>query len=222
MKILIVEKDEVSVKRLKGQLNNWYVVEGTSSSTDAEQLIYVSPCDLMIINSTLADKSGIELLTFIRKEGFQTPILVLSYQTDLHSKVTAFNAGCDDYLCRPFHSDELLVRIRALLRRSPQPLASHVLKTGELTLDAQTKKVTRAQTSIQLRKKEYLLLEYMMRNAGRVITREMLLDNVWDTANDSLTNVVDVHIKQLRRKIDVPFSRKMIKTVYGFGYRLEP
>ena len=149
------------------------------------------------------------------------PILMLTGQSETEKKVLALDAGADDYLVKPFRFEELLARIRALLRRNTVTLTSNILSIDNLTLDPAKKTVKRNEDNITLRRKEFSLLEYLMRNNGRVITREMILDHIWESTNDSVTNVVDVHIKYLRDKVDKPYKKKLIKTVHGVGYKIE-
>jgi DNA-binding response OmpR family regulator len=149
------------------------------------------------------------------------PILMLTGQAETEKKVLALDAGADDYLVKPFKIEELLARIRALLRRHPTALTSNTLSIDSLILDPSRKIVKRNEDNIVLRRKEFDLLEYLMRNNGRVITREMIVDNIWDSNHESVTNVVDVHIKYLRDKIDKPYKKKLIKTVHGVGYKIE-
>jgi two-component system OmpR family response regulator len=147
---------------------------------------------------------------------------MLTGEDDIAKKVEALNAGADDYITKPFSIAELLARMRALLRRPPQALASNVIAIGDLEIDLNSKRVSREGKSIFLRKKEFYLLEYLARNVGRIITREMILDHVWSTVEEPATNTIDVHIKYLRDHIDKEYERKLIKTVHGMGYKIEP
>lgn len=222
MRILLIEDNQEIAQSLKEQLCKWFVVEVALTGTTGEDLALLSAYDLHIIDIALPDKNGIAVCRSLRENGVKTPILILTGQLAIQSKVTALNSGADDYLTKPFSFEELLARIRALLRRSPETLTSHILKIGDLSLDLHNKVVKRGENSIYLRRKELYLLEYLMRNSGRVITRNMILNHVWDSRCDTIANVVDVHIKHLREKIDQPYGRKMITTIHGLGYRLDP
>jgi len=206
---------------LKEELEKDYLVEVSFSGEDGEYQAEVNACDLIILDLGLPDKNGLEVCRNIRIRRIQVPLLVLTGEYDVQTKVALFEAGADDYLIKPFNFAELKVRIRALLRRQQHVLVSHVLSTQDLTLDLNKKIVKRGVTNISLRRKEFYLLEYLVRNAGNVVSRTMILDNVWESDCDSLTNIVDVHIKYLRDQIDRSFKKKLIKTVHGLGYKLE-
>ena len=206
---------------LKEELEKDYLVEVSFSGEDGEYQAEVNACDLIILDLGLPDKNGLEVCRNIRIRRIQVPLLVLTGEYDVQTKVALFEAGADDYLIKPFNFAELKVRIRALLRRQQQVFISHVLSTQDLTLDLNKKIVKRGVTNISLRRKEFYLLEYLVRNAGNVVSRTMILDNVWESDCDSLTNIVDVHIKYLRDQIDRSFKKKLIKTVHGLGYKLE-
>ena len=153
-----------------------------------------------------------------------TPIPTTSGQSaaiEIDQKVKALDSGADDYLIKPFNFLELKARVRALLRRQSQTARSSVLKVGDLTLDLTKRTVQRGNQDIALHRKEFKILEYFMHNAGKIITRNMILEHVWDSEFESLTNVVDVHIKYLRDQVDKNFNKKLIKTIYGMGYKLE-
>ncbi len=220
MRILIIEDDVLLARTLKRRLSNHYVVEVAHTGEDGEYQAYINSYDLVILDLGLPDMPGQKLCKKIRELNPTTPILILTADTEITDKVEAFNLGADDYLTKPFHFDELDARIKVLLRRgTPQRSASY-LQVGELTLDLNSKQVYRQDQPISLRKKEFYLLEYLMRNAGIVVTRDMLLDHVWDSAYEAATNTVDVHIKYLRDRIDRNYEYKMIQTVHGIGYKL--
>jgi two-component system copper resistance phosphate regulon response regulator CusR len=176
--------------------------------------------DLVILDLMLPGISGSELLERIRRRTRTTPILVLTARDATADKVRHFEAGADDYLTKPFVFAELIVRAKALLRRGPINQSS-VLRAGDLELDRLSQQVKRAGKRIALSSKEYGLLEYLLLNAGRVLSRAMILEHVWDQSFQGLTNIVDVYIRHLRTKVDDPFPKKLIRTVRGAGYILD-
>lgn len=220
MRILLVEDDKASALTLKDVLSPHFIVEVAHTGEEGEYRVHLNNYNLLILDHVLPDKSGIEICKNLRKEGFTLPILMLTGQTEIDKKVTALDEGADDYLTKPFNTRELLARIRALLRRHA-PSKSSLLKVGDLAFDLNTKIATRNGKIIPLRRKEIYLLEFFMRNAGIVVTRQMILDHAWDSSNEPLTNTIDVHINYLRDKIDKPFEKKLIKTMRGIGYKME-
>jgi two-component system copper resistance phosphate regulon response regulator CusR len=175
--------------------------------------------DLIILDLMLPGLSGTELLARIRGRGSSTPVLVLTARDATADKVQHFEAGADDYLTKPFAFAELLVRAKALLRRGPINQSS-VLRVGDLELDRLSKQVKRAGKRITLTSKEYALLEYLLANAGRVLSRTMIIEHVWDQSFQGLTNIVDVYVRHLRTKVDDSHPQKLIRTVRGAGYCL--
>lgn len=179
-----------------------------------------TPYDFIILDLMLPGLSGTELLERLRSRGIQSPILVLTARDSTSDKVRHIEAGADDYLTKPFAFAELACRVRALLRRTQAP-QSRVLTVADLELDQTARIVRRAGSRIDLTFKEHALLEYLMLNAGRVVSRTMIIEHVWDQSFHGLTNIVDVYVRHLRAKIDDPFSTKLIRTVRRVGYRLE-
>ena len=175
--------------------------------------------DLMILDLMLPALSGTELLIRIRKKNDSVPVLILTARDATAEKVKHFEAGADDYLTKPFAFAELLARSKALLRRGPINRAS-TLRVDDLELDRLSKQVRRGGKRIALTSKEYALLEYLLANAGRVLTRTMIIEHVWDQSFQGLTNIVDVYVRHLRTKVDDPYPRKLIRTVRGAGYCL--
>ena len=206
---------------LKEELGKDYILETSFTGEDGEYRAEIDEYDLMILDLGLPDIDGFEICKKVRKNRMNVPILVLTGEDDLETKVSLLEAGADDYLTKPFTFAELKARIRALLRRQHQTFASNILSIGDLTLDINKKIAKRGMRIISLRRKEFYLLEYLIRNAGTVLSRGMIMDHVWDSESDSLTNIVDVHIKYLRDQIDRPFDKKLIKTVHGLGYKIE-
>lgn len=175
--------------------------------------------DLIILDLMLPVLSGTELLSRIRRKNQQVPILILTARDATEEKVRHFEAGADDYLTKPFAFAELIIRVKALLRRGPVSRSS-VVRVGDLEIDRLTQRVRRAGKTIELTPKEYGLLEYLATNPGRVFSRTMIIEHVWDQSFEGLTNIVDVYVRHLRTKVDDPFPTKLIKTVRGVGYGL--
>jgi two-component system copper resistance phosphate regulon response regulator CusR len=176
--------------------------------------------DLIILDLMLPGMKGTELLRRLRRQGGTAAVLVLTARDGTNDKVENFEAGADDYLTKPFAFAELLVRVKALLRRPPAS-RTHVLRVADLEIDRLTQQVRRAGKRIELTAKEYALLEYLAANAGRVLSRTMIVEHVWDESFESLTNIVDVYVRHLRSKVDDPFPAKLIQTVRGAGYCLD-
>ncbi len=176
--------------------------------------------DAIVLDNRLPKKSGIEVVREIRAEGRHTPILILSVLTDARQKTDLLNIGADDYLIKPYSFEELLARLRALLRR-PKGMADDMLVVDDLALDAKRHTVRRGKKEILLTRKEFALLEYLMRNAGAVLTRGMLMEHVWDMEIDPFSNTIESHIASLRRKIEPKGTKKLIKTIPGRGYKID-
>ncbi len=220
MKILVIE-DEAKIADLlkRGIENSGYAVELAGTGAAALDLLHTVVYDLIILDLMLPDMDGFELLRKIRNRRTTAPVLILSARDGVNDRVNGLEAGADDYLVKPFAFVELIARIRALFRRgSPTP---ERLQVGDLVLDCIRRRVTRAGQVIELAPKEFAILEYMMRNQGRPLSRTMIVEHVWDLDYDGLTNIVDVYIRHLRGKIDDRFPKKMIQTVRGVGYLLE-
>src|SRR5262245_18149015 len=168
----------------------------------------------------LPKRDGLNLIDAWRRRGVTMPVLILSARRDVDDRVRGLQAGGDDYLTKPFAFAELLARVQALVRRATRQAEPTALAVGDLTLDLLTRKVTRGGTALDLRPREFTLLEYLMRNAGRVVSKTMILSHVWEYQFDPQTNVVDVLVSRLRDKIDRPFDTKLLRTVRGVGYVL--
>jgi DNA-binding response OmpR family regulator len=222
MKILIIEDNRDLAFTVRDELSVSYIVDVCHSGEEAFKQIDENQYDLILIDIVLPDISGITLCRRIRKEGVKAAILMLTGKTDVTSIVRALNAGADDYLKKPFAFSELFARIKALLRRPTKNIVPKTLSFADLTLDLSTKKVRRKGKLIYLRKKEFYLLEYLMRNKGIIVSRSMIMESVWEsTSQPERTNTVNVHMKSLRDRIDKNFKHKLIKTVPGSGYVLE-
>ncbi len=218
MRILLIEDDsKVSNFIVRGLVAEGYAVDTAGSGELGLEMAGVYQYDLVILDLMLPGISGNDVLKALRKKNSGVPLIVLTARDGLNDKVENLEAGADDYLTKPFAFVELLARIRALLRRGPIG-ASNVLKVGDLELDRVARRVRRAGLVVELTGKEFALLEYLLSNAGRVLSRTMIVEHVWDQSFDGLTNIVDVYVRYLRAKIDDPFETKLIRTVRGAGY----
>jgi two-component system copper resistance phosphate regulon response regulator CusR len=219
MRILVVE-DEKKVASFikKGLQQEGYAADAVHDRIEAVRNATAFDYDLVILDLMLPKQSGLEVLREIRAKKSKLPVLVLTAKGAVEDKVAGLDAGADDYLIKPFAFVELSARIRALLRRGSQE--NPRLKVGDLEMDTATRQVRRAGQAIDLKLKEYALLEFLLRNANRPVTRTMIVEHVWDIHFDSVSNVVDVHINSLRNKIDKGFQPPLIQTVRGVGYML--
>ena len=221
MKLLVIEDDPTVGQFVKRGLEEqrWGVDLATDGEA-GERLAGTGAYDLVILDMRLPGKSGLDVLTALRGRGFERPVLVLTAQDAVDAKVTALRAGADDYVTKPFAFEELLARVEALARR-PRALASPVLRVADLELDQATREVTRGDERIDLTPKEYAVLEYLMRHAGRVMSRTLITEYAWGYHFDPGTNIVDVVITHLRKKVDARHARKLIQTVRGVGYTVK-
>lgn len=221
MRILLVEDDVAIARSLKeGLEDEAYAVDVTHDGDEGYRTATADDYDVIILDVMLPEMNGYEVCRALRQDGNQTPILMLTARDAERDIVEGLDMGADDYLAKPFSFDVLLARLRALLRR-PNEKLEEVLRVGDLTLDPSLKKVMRANQEISLTAKEYGVLEYLMRNVGKVLSKEQIISHVWDFDADVLPNNVELFIMFLRRKIDKPFDSKLIHTVTGFGYKLE-
>lgn len=221
MRILLVEDDVAIARSLKeGLEDEAYAVDVVHDGDEGHRTAMADDYDVIILDVMLPEMNGYEVCRALRKDGNQTPILMLTARDTERDIVEGLDIGADDYLAKPFSFEVLLARLRALLRR-PNEKLEEVLRVGDLTLDPSLKKVTRASEEISLTAKEYAVLEYLMRNAGKVLSKEQIISHVWDFDADVLPNNVELFVMFLRRKIDKPFGSKLIHTVPGFGYKLE-
>ncbi len=194
-------------------------MDASGTVASAEESLMINQYDLIVLDLGLPDGDGMELCRKIRAEGSEVPVLMLTARDDVADRVGGLDAGADDYLTKPFAYPELAARVRALLRR-PANSASPILQSGQIRLDPAAHTVHHDDILVPLTPREFSLLEYLMRRAGQVCQREALLEHVWDAHYDGLSNVVDVHIANLRRKLERPGSSNSIETVRGVGYRL--
>lgn len=223
MRLLVVEDDSTIREFLGRALTEaGYRVDACSQAAEAEALAVEGLHDAMIVDLALPDRDGLELIQRMRAQGVTAPVMILSARRSVDERVLGLERGGDDYLTKPFALAELLARLRALLRRTAtaQPEATR-LRVGDLELDLIRREARRGESLLQLTQQEFALLEYLCRNAGRVVTRAMVLDHVWKLRIDTSTNLVDVHIHRLRNKVDRESERPLIHTMRGVGYVLK-
>ena len=222
MRVLVIEDDQEAARLLaRGLREEGWVVDVAHSGETGDEMASVNSYDAIVLDWLLPDREGIAVCRGLRASGLHVPILLLTARDAVEDRVLGLNAGADDYLPKPFAFAELLARLHALLRRSE--LTRPVLLTvGDLTLDPKSHVVTRGGAPISLTPREYAILETLMRRAGEVVSRVHLGESVWESDLDSLTNLVDVHISHLRRKVDRSGAPPLIHTVRGYGYRLGP
>ena len=222
MKVLLVEDNErVTQFVLKGLTESGHTADHAANGRDGMFLAASEPYDAIVLDRMLpGDIDGLAIIEALRKAGKRTPILILSALSDVDERIRGLRAGGDDYLTKPFAFGELLARLDALTRRSQAESVQTRLEVGDLRMDLLTRKVTRGDRDVVLQPREFKLLEYLMRHADQVVTRTMLLENVWDYHFDPQTNLIDVHISKLRQKIDADFDRPLLRTVRNAGYTL--
>jgi two-component system, OmpR family, copper resistance phosphate regulon response regulator CusR len=221
MRILVVEDDPKINDFLKISLESeYFVVDTVHDGEKGYYLAMTNEYDIIILDFMLPGKLGLEICKELRTNGIQTPIIGLSVKSETVNKVGFLNAGADDYLTKPFSFEELIARIQALLRR-PQSIESNIVEIGGIELDSQKHTVRKDGKEIYLTRKEFLLLEYLMKNHGTVLSRGMILEHVWDMNADPFSNTIETHIMTLRRKIDSEQSLRLIRTVPGIGYKID-
>jgi two-component system copper resistance phosphate regulon response regulator CusR len=220
MRILVVEDEPVAAALLaKGLREHAYAVDVAGDAVEAIEQVGANDYDLLILDVLLPGMNGLALCRQLREESVAAPILMLTARGGLDQRVEGLDAGADDYLPKPYHFPELLARIRALLRRGPA-LASAVLQVNGLAIDTRARRVTREGQTIELTTKEYTLLEYLARRQGEVVGRADIAEHVWDDSFDPMSNLIEVYIQRLRRKVDDGFSHALIQTRRGAGYVL--
>lgn len=220
MKILVVEDEKDLRNILKTRLEKYYSVDACGDGEAALDYFRVYTYDMVILDIMLPKLDGISVLKRIRNSGKDVPVLLLTAKSDIEDRVAGLDAGADDYLVKPFAFDELLARLRVLSRRNTKQ-TSYILTAGDLVMDTRTKTVRRGEDLISLSGKEYMLLEYLMYHQNVTLTRNQLEQQAWDERFEGGSNIVDVYIRYLRKKIDDGYDVKMIKTVRGIGYCLE-
>jgi DNA-binding response OmpR family regulator len=220
MRVLVVEDERKIADFIrKGLSEHGYAVDVACDGDEAVDWPTVAEFDAIILDVMLPVRDGIEVCEVLRQRGVRTPILMLTAKDAVEDRVRGLDSGADDYLVKPFAFAELLARLRALTRRQPAVLGA-VLQVGGLVLDTATREVVRGGIPMDLTTKEYAILEYLMRHPNQVLTRTMIAEHVWNYDFDNASNVIDVHIRNLRRRIDDPFPIRLIQTVRGAGYRI--
>lgn len=220
MKVLIVEDEKEIVKFLEAGLKaECFSVDVAEDGERGSYLARINDYDLVILDNILPKRIGLEICKDIRLAGKTMPIITLSIKSDTATKVELLNAGADDYLIKPFSLGELLARMRALLRR-PKQIQGEALSVDDLALNTRTFKVSRGKKEIYLTRKEFMLLEYFLRNQGIVLSRGMILEHVWNMDTDPFSNTIEAHVLSLRKKIDIAGKRKLIQTISGRGYTI--
>jgi two-component system OmpR family response regulator len=221
MRALIIEDDQTIAEFVaRGLREAGFAVDHAKDGDEGMRRALDAPYDVAIVDLMLPKRDGLAVIDELRRRGRQTPVLILSARRSVDDRVRGLQAGGDDYLTKPFAFAELLARVQALVRRATRAPEPTTLTSGDLSLDLLTRKVTRAGASIELRPREFTLLEYLMRNAGKVVSKTMILSHVWEYNFDPQTNIVDVLVSRLRDKVDKPFETKRIHTVRGVGYVL--
>ena len=221
MRLLIVEDDTMMLELLRQQMNmEGYSVDAVADGNEAWDHITMCDYDCIVLDIMLPGTDGITLVKKARKEGIQAPIILLTAKDTVNDRIAGLDAGADDYLVKPFSPGELSARVRALLQRGSGE-KNITLSVDGLSMDTVTHQVTRDGREIELTPKEYALLEYFLRNKNRVLTREQIIEHIWNFDFDSDSNIIDVYIRFLRRKIDAGFDKKLIQTVWGTGYTIK-
>jgi two-component system, OmpR family, response regulator len=222
VRALIVEDDRAIAEFVgRGLREAGFAVDQAPDGEVGLELALSEPYDVAIVDLMLPHRDGLSLIDELRRRGHATPVLILSARRSVDDRVRGLQSGGDDYLTKPFAFAELLARVQALVRRATRAPDPTTLTIGDLTLDLLSRRVTRGGTPIELRPREFALLEYLMRNPGKVVSKTMILSHVWDYSFDPQTNIVDVLVSRLREKIDRPFDHKLLRTVRGVGYVLE-
>jgi two-component system OmpR family response regulator len=222
MRLLLIEDDrKIASFICKGLKQAGFAIDHVSDGDDGFQLAVSEPYDAAIIDIMLPKLDGLTLIEKLRHQKINTPVLILSAKRSVDDRVKGLQSGSDDYLTKPFAFSELLARVQALIRRSSGVLEPTRLIVGDLSIDLMTRDVVRAGEKIELQPREFALLEYLMRNAGRIVSKTMIMEHVWDYNFDPETNIVEARICRLRDKIDRPFEKKRIHTIRGVGYVLK-
>jgi two-component system, OmpR family, response regulator len=221
MRALIIEDDQTIADFVsRGLKEAGFAVDQAKDGEEGLALALDTPYDVAIVDLMLPKRDGVSIIDELRRRGRSTPVLILSARRSVDDRVHGLQAGGDDYLTKPFAFSELLARVQALVRRASRTPEATTLTVGDLTLDLLSRKVTRGGTPVELRPREFALLEYLMRNATKVVSKTMILSHVWSYNFDPQTNIVDVLVSRLRDKIDKPFETKHLHTVRGVGYVL--
>jgi len=220
MKILYIDDNLLLVDSVRKHLQSTYTIDAEHTGRDGIEKARTVDYGAILLDLGLPDMNGLEVCKAIRTAGITTPVLILTIQKDPLTSVTLLNWGADDYLTKPFNGDVLKARITALMRRGQTLQDEKIIRIDDLTVNISRRQVWRSGVKISLRRKEFDILEYLANNHGRILTRSMILDHVWESGKEGWNNTVDVHIKLLRDKVDRPFGKSLIKTAYGIGYTL--
>lgn len=223
MRILVVEDEHRIAQAIKkGLEQERFAVDVAYTGTEGNDLALTEDYDAIILDLLLPEIDGLTICRNLRRNQIHTPILILTAKGQIDDKVQGLDSGADDYLTKPFSFEELLARVRALVRR-PKEVVNTLLKAGDLVLDAKNFKVERKGREISLSSKEFSILEFLLRNKGKILSKENIIAHIWDYEADVLPNTVEVFIRNIRNKIDIPFGAKnqIIKTIRGFGYKIE-
>jgi len=222
MRILVVEDDKkIASFVIKGLKQSGFAADHAANGEDGLVLALATPYDAAVVDIMLPKRDGLSLVQELRNQKINLPVLILSAKASVDDRIKGLQSGGDDYLVKPFAFSELLARVQALIRRATRETEPTTLTAGDLTMNLLTREVRRANQKIELQSREFSLLEYLMRNAGKVVSKALILEHVWDYSFDPQTNVVDVVVCRLRNKIDRDFDRKMIQTLRGVGYVLK-
>jgi two-component system OmpR family response regulator len=222
MKVLFLEDDdELRTHVERSLVSSGHVIDSCASGADALFLATTSRYDVLVLDRMVPALDGLSVMKALRAANVRTPVLLLTAMDGVEDRVEGLEAGADDYLVKPFAVSELLARLNALLRRPPIPDSTSVLKVADLEIDLIRRTVIRASQRIDLQAQEFKLLEYLMRHAGELVTRTMLLENVWSFHFDPRSNIIESHMSRLRTKVDRGFDRELIQTVRGAGYRID-
>jgi two-component system OmpR family response regulator len=222
MRVLIIEDDKkIASFIVKGFKQNGYAVDHAADGDEGLSLVSTTPYDVAVVDIMLPQRDGLSVVQTMRRQKLTLPVIFLSAKSSVDDRIKGLQSGGDDYLVKPFAFSELLARVQALIRRSTQSVEPTTLTVGDLSMNLVTREVTRAGQKLDLQAREFSLLEYLMRNAGRVVTKTTILEHVWDYSFDPQTNVVDVVVCRLRNKVDKEFEPKLIQTLRGVGYVLK-
>ena len=222
MRLLVVEDDKkIASFVVKGLTQAGFAVDLAGDGEQGANLALAVPYDVAVVDIMLPKLDGLALIARLRREKISTPVIILSAKRSVDDRVKGLQLGGDDYLTKPFSFTELLARVHALIRRSQHAPEPTRLEAGDLSMDLLTREVTRAGRRIELQRREFALLEYLIRNVGRVVSKTMIIEHVWGYDFDPLTNVVDVLVSRLRNKVDREFEKKLIQTHRGLGYALK-
>src|SRR3954471_23206186 len=223
MHALIIEDDRAIAEFIaRGLREAGFAVDVASNGEDGLEAALAGEPDVAIVDLMLPGRDGLSVIDELRRRGVATPVLILSARRSVDDRVRGLQTGGDDYLTKPFAFAELLARVQALVRRASRAPEATTLTVEDLTLDLLSRKVHRGGKALDLRPREFVLLEYLMRNAGKVVSKTMILSHVWEYNFDPQTNIVDVLVSRLREKVDRPFEKKLLHTVRGVGYVLRP